>query len=171
MERLPNPQPERLNSEVLDKINNAVSKLGSRMKWARPPQNLPEYEPLSGKKVMMIDDVAIVLENIIPDLMVATDGNTTFILYGGQDIETILEQILNEKPDALLLDYNLSDKVKGTDIAKALRIKEFGGKIVGFSSERAAIREFNQNGVDDCIGKGGISSEESVAELAKLFSQ
>ncbi|MDO8575655.1 MAG: hypothetical protein Q7R78_03080, partial [bacterium] len=97
--------PPESNREVLvNKINSLFETLGSFMRWKKTPEFLAEYEPLKGKKIILLDDVQGVLEGFIPFLSVATDGNFSFIHYKGQSPEEISKEIIDMNPDIALID-------------------------------------------------------------------
>lgn len=63
------PKPETNKEVILSKINQKLAGLGSTMKWHRPPEFFPEYETLSGKTILMVDDTQGVIEAYVPSLV------------------------------------------------------------------------------------------------------
>lgn len=117
----------------------------------------------------MVDDAQGLLECFAPHLIVATDGNATFIKYNGQSIEELVKQILQTKANLVLLDYHLSDTLKGSSVARALLGDNFSGLVVGFSSDSGAKRDFQQSGAFGSVDKNAGSPETSVKALAELL--
>lgn len=167
----PNNQESDKNL-LLEKINMTLSELGSKAKYLKLPRDLEEYKPLKGKKVLMLDDVQGLLEAFIPDLMVATDGNTSYVLYKGEKPEEVAKRIIEQNPEITLLDYKLSESVNGTDVYKVLKENGFVGMPIGFSSERdATINSFKRAGVENCVEKDTFDTSAIVKEIAKLVEK
>ena len=164
--------PEEENEILLKKINKAILDQGNGARWKRVPEFLKEYEPLKGKVLVMVDDVRGILEQFAPDLMVATDGNASFVEYTGQPIDTLIEQIMQYNPDIVVMDYHLSEDIKGSDVITSLiKQKNFSGKIVGFSSDNEVSEEFMTAGAKGTVNKDTGSPEKSIGGLASLISK
>jgi DNA-binding NarL/FixJ family response regulator len=160
-----------VNSEsdpVLQSINTALKRLGSRLEYLKAPDYFPEYEFLKDKKIIMIDDVFMILENILPDLVVASGRNAEAIHYKDQKLEDLIMELLDKNPDILILDYHLSDNVKGVEIARGLIRLGFKGKIVGGSSESERGAEFIKAGAVGNIDKSAWPVSDMVKELVKV---
>lgn len=139
----PREQPviDQHQAELLEKINAPLQELSKQVKWLggkwiKLPESLPEYEKLKGKRILLVDDAATVIGGLLPQFMVATDGNFSFIQYKGEDLKLLIKEIIEKNPEILLLDYNLSEAyseegLKGTDVANAVRDAAFEGKMVG----------------------------------------
>jgi CheY-like chemotaxis protein len=171
---LDNPRtPEEQKIILLEKINKALSALGSSAKWKRAPEDLEEYLPLKGKILVMVDDAKDLLKHFIPDLMVATDGNASFVEYTGQETDMLIEQIMRSNPYIVLMDYHLSADFKGSSVIRALNARNFSGKTVGFSSDdnSKTSNEFMSAGAKGTVNKNTSRPEKSVIELAKLISK
>lgn len=153
----------------IDKINATLKELGSTAKWKRAPERIEGTEVLKDKTVAMVDDERGVLEAFVPDLMVATDGKATFIRYGGQSVEDLIKQIWQTKADLVLLDYHLSEMLKGYEITRALIDAGFAGSVVGFSSDNDAKRKFKEAGALGSVDKEAGFPKSSVSKLAELF--
>lgn len=163
--------PEVTRATLLEKVNNALEALGSKARWKRAPEFLESYEPLRGKILVMVDDVREVLESFAPHLITATDGSASFIEYKGQKLNELLDQILQYNPNIVLLDYHLSDQLKGTEVSRALHATGFTGESIGFSSDPSVTREFEDSDATGCIDKNASYPEESVQKLAQLISK
>ncbi|TSC78407.1 MAG: N-methyl-transferase [Parcubacteria group bacterium Gr01-1014_29] len=168
-ENLQNPEVQRVG--LLEKINKALADLGSTGKWKRAPEFLEGYAPLRDKTVVMVDDVKTVLENFAPHLMVATDGKASFVEYKGQKLDELIQQIMEYNPNIVVMDYHLSENMKGSSVIKALKKQNFAGEAVGFSSDNHTTKEFMDAGAKGAVDKGGYSPEKSVEELANLISK
>jgi len=170
---------EQHQAALLEKINAPLQELSKQVKWLggkwiKLPESLPEYEKLKGKRILLVDDAATVIGGLLPQFMVATDGNFSFIQYKGEDVRQLIEEIIAKSPEILLLDYNLSEDysgegLKGTDVANALQENAFEGKMVGFSSEKSSIEEFQRRSGIVAIEKNTFSIEDSLKELSKVI--
>ncbi|MEK7608325.1 MAG: hypothetical protein AAB495_01995 [Patescibacteria group bacterium] len=162
-----NPNVESQPPDILERINTALAGLGSTAKWKRAPKFEQEYNPLRGKTVIMVDDAQGVLEAFAPTLMVATEGKAVLILFNGQSAEELAAEIQAKKADIVLLDYHLSESIKGAAVGRKLLGGGFEGKLFGFSSDPDTVRAFRDAGVNDCISKEAGSPEKSVKDLAQ----
>lgn len=153
----------------IDRINFVLKELGSTAKWKRAPEKIEGTEVLKDKTVVMVDDVQGVLEAFVPDLVVATDGNAVFIKFTGQNTEELIEQIQQSKADVVLLDYHLSEALKGSEVTRALLGAGFHGSIVGFSSDSDPKRDFQQAGALGSVDKEAGFPKSSVSKLAELL--
>lgn len=162
--------PETQKSILLEKINAVLSELGSTSKWRKAPEFLDGYAPLKDKTVVMVDDLKTILEQMVPYLLVATDGKASFIEFTGQKLEELIQQIAASSPDIVLTDYHLSDELKGTSLIEALHGQNFQGEVVGFSSDRQAASKFIDAGAKGAVDKGGYAPEKCVEDLAALIS-
>lgn len=156
---------------LLDKVNAALRELGSTAQWKRAPEFLKEYEPLRGKTVLLVDDVNDVLQAIMPELIVATDGNASFIEYKQQELEELVKEIIERNPNIVLLDYHLSDELKGETIVRTLAEQQFVGSAIGFSSDSDTTRSFKNSGAMASVRKNAGFPEATVKDIAKLFDQ
>ncbi len=170
MNKDPIPSSGIESNPVLELVNNALEKLGSKMKYIKAPEYFPEYDALKGKKIIMIDDAFGVLENILPELVVASNGNAEAIHYTNQKLEELVVELLDKHPDILILDYHLSDYLKGIEIAKELNKAGFEGKIVGGSSESERGKEFMKVGAAGNIDKTEYPTSDTIKHLA-IISQ
>lgn len=163
--------PEISQVILLEKINKALEELGSTTRWKLTPEFIEGCEVLKDKIIVMVDDVKIVLESFAPDLMVATDGKANFVEYKGQKLNELLDQIMQYNPNILLMDYHLSDQLKGTEVLNALKESGFLGDAVGFSSDSHITSQFKTAGAKACIDKDAGQPETSVKELAEVITK
>lgn len=151
---------------LLEKVNAALQELGSTARWLKTPELVEGGEALRDKIIVMVDDIKDVLEAFAPHLIVATDGKASFIQYRGERLEELLNEILARNPNIVLLDYHLSDQLKGTAVARALREAGFKGDSIGFSSDKNAVGEFDKVGAG-FLEKNAWDPETSVKSLAE----
>ncbi len=156
--------------EILGKINNVYFSLGDEQRDVNIPEYLDKYKNLKGKKVLMVDDIAGLICAFAPSLMVATDGNMSFIFTENQSSGELMTAIIKANPDVVLLDYNLARGVFfGSDIAELLKANGYTGKIIGFSTEKIANERFDKIGIKT-IEKDGVNPAESVKKVAEIYS-
>jgi hypothetical protein len=105
-------------SVLLDRANELLEQIGSTGRLLEVPEDHPDYASLKGKSVMMVDDTKRLLENFIPDLVRATDGNASVIHYKGENPMRLTADIKRTNPDVLLLDFHLSEDLKGDGVAR-----------------------------------------------------
>ena len=118
----------------------------------------------------MLEDQGIVLETFAPILLFETNGKATFIYHQGQSTEEIIEELIKTNPDAVLIDYNLANGLKGTDIVKILNQKKFPGKVFGFSIDIRANRAFQEVNADGVIYKDLNNTESPIRQLSHYLS-
>ena len=155
---------------VLQKINEALAALGSKDKWLKAPEQLPEYEALKGKRIVLVEDVKGVIENLLPEYISATEGNAEAVFHTTQDLEGLVAEIISKDPDVVLMDYSLAKNITGVEVIEGLREQGFTGKIVGNSSESHRAEEFKRAGAIGSIDKSSYPTSDSIIELAKLLS-
>ncbi|PIR87104.1 MAG: hypothetical protein COU11_02660 [Candidatus Harrisonbacteria bacterium CG10_big_fil_rev_8_21_14_0_10_49_15] len=155
--------------DILAKINSALTGLGSTMQWLRAPDARSEYKPLEGRRIVMVDDVQMVLEGMLPELIVATSGNAEPIHFTGQQVEDLIAQILSANPEIVLVDYHLSEQLKGSEVTALLRRAGFTGTVIGFSSDPDTVRAMERAGGNGCVKKEAGFPEDTVIELAKFI--
>lgn len=163
--------PEVTQATLLEKVNSALETLGSKDRWKRTPEFLEGYEPLKNKTLVMVDDVRDVLESFIPHLVVATDGKAYFIEYKGQELDELIHQIMEYNPNLVVIDYHLSDDVKGSSVVSTLREQNFTGDAVGFSSDPFTKKQFMEAGVKGVVEKEAWDPKTSIERLAELIAK
>ncbi len=156
---------------LLEKINQTLKELGSAEKWKRAPEFLESYEPLKDKIVIMVDDAKDILNTFAPYLIIATNGKTYFIEYTNQKFNDLIQQIMEHNPDIIIMDYNLSENLKGAAVIRKLREQNFTGETVGFSSDSRTAKEFIDAGAKGVVDKDTYDPEKSIKELANLFAR
>ncbi|MDP2692420.1 MAG: hypothetical protein Q8O88_02130 [bacterium] len=171
--------PDIINEEInLERLKGLVNKklkeMGSSSVYNKISQLLPETEAreaLRDKKILYVDDLLNLLEIFLPALIVASDGHADILQYTGQSIEELTKQILNINPDILLLDYHLSETLKGHSVSHYLREQNFNGNIIGFSSDTNTSYQFEEAGANGSIDKDTSHRKETVEQIAKLIKK
>jgi CheY-like chemotaxis protein len=161
-EAAPSPQ------KILEQINNVTKELGGR-RYLKVPEDFPGYEELRGKRVMMVDDVVGLLKEFMPHLIAATEGKATFIHYQDEVAAAVAEAIIDKNPEVVLLDYELSERICGVDVARSLKENGFTGMIIGFSSDRDFLNAFKEGGVSMCVEKKSYDPEGTLQKLADIL--
>jgi CheY-like chemotaxis protein len=160
---------------LLEKINSIFDTLGiPKIEIFKVPKFLKEYEPLKGKCIVMVDDNKKELKSFAPYLVVATEGNASFILNEeNQELDELVEQIRKYDQSIVLMDYNLSRGLKGTSVIEELRKKDFSGKIIGFSAmiNEDLIAKFLDAGALNVIEKRICPFSEIIVKLANLITE
>lgn len=177
----PSEDSESGSHDLLNKLNKILAEdIGSKMKWKKPLESLDSYGKLRGESVVMVDDSEMVLGSYAPHLMAATEGEAVFIRYRDEELEPLVDNVLQHEPTVVVLDYSLPpeaardnwdddipDKLNGAQITKALRDKNFTGKIIGFSSEKTAVKKFMLAGADATVEKSNFDFGDDVAKIAE----
>jgi len=154
---------------ILEKINSALGALGIEDQYIKAPDFLPEYEVLKGKKILIVDDIKGVIANNLPEFIVATDGNAGAVCHTEQSFDELVSEILASKPDIILMDYSLANRITGIDVINELKANGYTGKTVGYSSEKSRDAEFKRAGAIGSINKTGYEVSDSVKALISLL--
>ena len=156
--------------ELLNNINVTLKILGSDMPCTVLPDFSPDYAHLKDKTILMVDDKRTNLQLFVPVLMVATEGKALFLhIEDDEETEDVIEKILALSPDIVLLDYNISENIKGDYLVSPLQEASDHIVIVGFSSDRSGLHAFENAGVTHCIEKRSWAPAISVKELAEIL--
>lgn len=164
--------PEQLRQEnLLSLINNSLDEIGVKARYLKLPEYMEEYKTLTSKKVLIVDDISGVVENVLPTFMVATSGTASGLVYSDTyGAEVIVQKILEKSPDILLLDYHLSEIFKGDELLAILRSKGFQGSVFGTSSDREVDSKFLRAGVVANVDKTAYPTSELVLQVASFFN-
>jgi len=120
---------------------------------------------LENKKILYLDDTKSELE-LFGDEFSKLTKNLILFHYQDESLEELTEKIILENPDIVLLDYNLSTTLKGSDVCKKLREENFSGTIIGFSTVPCKER-FLESGADSFILKDVRNPKSIIEELRK----
>ena len=156
--------------DLVFKINQAFEKLGVNARWKKAPKIPEGCESLKDKTIVMVDDMIGVLEQFAPYLIVATEGKTSLIHYKSQSLEQLVDQILENNPNLVLMDYNLSESLKGSDVIKVLKEKSYEGDSFGFSSDPDTTRDFEEAGATGSVKKEAGFPQSIIQELSSKIA-
>ena len=156
---------------ILNKINEALKRFHFDGEWLRAPEFLPEYENLKGKRILIVEDIEMIIQNVLPEYIVATDGTADAILHSDQNLEKLADEILEKNPEVVLMDYTLANGVTGVEVMNALKNKGYSGKFLGFSSEGSREREFVRFGAIGALKKSDYPVSKTVLELARILRE
>ena len=118
---------------------------------------------MRNKKIFYIDDAKSELELFGDEFSKLTE-NLILFHYQNESLEELVEKIISENPDIVLLDYNLSMTLKGSEVCKKLREENFTGTIIGFSTVHVADR-FLESGADGFVLKNAHELQKTVEKL------
>jgi hypothetical protein len=132
-------QPNLILDQIKRTLGEMAKDLSDIMPCLEAPQKIEGCEILKDKTILLVDDDEFSFRFFVPHLIVETDGKAKFIRYRNQEISELIDQIIEKKPDIVLLDYTLSGSLKGDEVVAPLR-KLFPGMIIGFSTVNAYAR-------------------------------
>ena len=160
--------PEEMHKdELLKKANSTLEQLGLTARYRKLKESLEGCEMLKGKKIVMVDDIANLMLMFAGDLIVATDGNSSFILHTDQTEGDLVKQILDANPDIVLMDKNLANNLSGVDVTKDLLNNNSSINVIGFSSESSAGKEFLSAGAKGFVDKDTSDTIGTIQNIAK----
>ena len=124
---------------------------------------------MENKKILMIDDDKYIIEEL-GFFIKKRGGHFFFKLFNeGDEYETV-EYIEKLNPDIIILDYNLSYKIKGIDIMKMLS-DENKKRVIGFSSLENLKDTFLESGASGFVWKGEGKGEKLTYLLEEEFKK
>ena len=85
-------------------------------------------------------------------------------------MEELVGKILKENPEIVLLDYNLSAKIKGNVVCQKLKTRDFKGLVYGFSSINTK-EEFLKAGASGFVPKNTVDPDYTIELLAKYVKE
>lgn len=151
-------------TNILEIINESLDNVeGGEGNWVKVPKTFPEYQPLRGKKITLVDDQADIIDAFIPHLVMATHKMVTGVWHRGQRVEELVDEIIKSSPDIILVDWQLSNGIVGSEVIDQLGVKGISGRIFIFSS---ASRNFV---ACRSVGKNVYNHASSVRELARMI--
>ena len=158
---------------LVEIMNESFTKLGSSRKIEKIeeiPALAIETRVLQEKRIMIIDDVRSVLVFFAPYFIAATGGEVSFIYFEKESLEELVGKILKENPEIVLLDYNLSAKIKGNVVCQKLKTRDFKGLVFGFSSINTKD-EFLKAGATGFVPKNTVDPDYTIELLAKYVKE
>ena len=165
---------DRLSEDELKKrVDAEFAKIGSTSKITLKGVKYflavaSKAEAMLGKRILVVDDSKDVLQNIIPLLTVATNGQSNYILHKGEDIETICATIVEANPEFVLMDYSLYGELTGDQIIQRLLQLRPDIKCIGFSSENRTV-EFSKAGAIGSIDKKLDNEEDTLRDITSMI--
>lgn len=157
-------------AQLLQSVNVTLAGLQSTLKYKRIFDAIPGCEVLRGKKIVMVDDMQSVLESFVAPLMVVTDGHALFMQYKGQLLEDLLQELLAAQPEIVLVDFHLSETVKGDALVRMIAERHPEITCIGFSSDKDAKHPFLKAGVQGVAPKEAHDPDVSLQAVAKLIA-
>ncbi len=164
------PNNEEKQARILEKINDALRRLGIKMERRRVV-SIPGAEPLAGKRVAIIDDNKELLSVLVPVILSVTEGEGDFVLHKGESAEEVAKEIISKAPEVVLLDYELAGRITGKDVAISLREKGYDGIVLGFSSISRGESEFPSDKVDGVVLKQPADIAGSIRQVAEIVAR
>lgn len=156
---------------LLNKINATLAELGSTAKWKMLPDFKDEYKSLQDKTITIVDDGDMILQNQMPDLIVATAGKASFVFHKGEPVEKIIDQIKDKNPDIVLMDYSLAKGIEGPQVIELLKKSGFTGKIIGYSSSKDSNEALIKSGAVGAIDKSAYNRERYESDSVRLLGE
>ncbi len=164
--------PENLFRKDLKlEVNKAFELLESTTRYKRVKENVPGSEGLRGKRITMVDDVKTVLEGFVEDLVVASDGNASFILHADQPVEELIAEILASDPDVVLVDGHLAKGIQGNKVVEFLLQSRPDILPILFSSDTRFAQAAGVEGVITSVNKDSADPEASVQQIAAVVEK
>ena len=132
-------------------------------------ENLPNI--LVGRRIVLVDDDPQVIGVFMPALKKVTQNNAWAVLYNGQDITQIRDEILAHTPDIVLMDYSLGSRdMHGDAIVRDMlqHGTEFKQPImfIGFSMFEERHKEFKNAGAQAFVGKNVLDVHGTIRQIA-----
>ncbi|NLF25086.1 MAG: response regulator [Deltaproteobacteria bacterium] len=160
--------PQREN--LLQKINAAQLTLGQQGEYSEVPDvPLHVYETLRGKRVLMVDDTAVLLAIYSRFLVSASDGHSDFVLHlKHMQKSDLMDAIIAKRPDVILLDYELEAGLKGPDLVAPLREQLPNCLLIGFSSVPSCNQFFIEAGADGAVLKRVNQIPQTLERIAEV---
>lgn len=152
----------------LKRVNEEIAKLSLTMRYKKIERAIENCEALKGKKVIMVDDLADIIAEFVPELMLATDDNASFLLHTDQTAGELASNILKANPDIVLMDRNLANKVNGADVVGIIMHHNPKIACIGFSSESDSEQEFISAGAKGFVEKDIFNTTENIQSVAKI---
>lgn len=125
---------------------------------------------LKGKHILLIDDSERLITEFLPCLTTATEGKASAILHREQTMNELCQQILNQNPEIILMDFFLSSGIYGNEVVKQLLSQKPDLKIIGFSSSSGGNEEIIQAGAIGAVEKNNSEILETLEQIAGLIS-
>ena len=147
-------------------IEAQFASLGLESKGVRLPKL--ELDPgLHGRKILFVDDSLDVLRVFVPRLIVATNGEASFIHCIRSDVHKLSRQIVAAKPDVALIDGELGGSLRGWDVVKKVLAANDQLLCMGFSSDESYEKQFFAAGALGFVHKETANPDQSLLVLSQ----
>ena len=105
-------------TSLLNEANSILLEIcGSGFSIESLPDPLTGTEVLRDKKIFMIDDQEIYFSAFVPSLLAGSEGKAKFVIHKDQTVTELVNAIIESESDVVLLDLNLANGLKGTEVA------------------------------------------------------
>ncbi len=162
---------EKAYQQRLKRVNEEMEKLSLTMRYKKIERNIENCEALKDKKVIMVDDFAKIISDFVPELILATDDNASFLLHTDQTIGGLAGKILKDNPDIVLMDKNLANKINGADVVRVIMHHNPEIVCIGFSSEPDYNQEFLSAGAKGFVKKNILDTTGTIQSVAKIVGE
>lgn len=155
---------------MLEKIDAAYASIGSMSRAETLPVLPRSLQALRGKKFLMIDDSRSMLEAYVAPLVTATRGHADFLLHTGQTISEMVAEVLQRRPDVVLIDANLAMSMTGMDLVPFLMEELPRLCCIGFSKDEFYREPFLRAGASAFVEKQVVDPVFALYEIARLLA-
>ena len=158
---------------ILTAINAFLEQLGRSCRYLKVP-TVPEtaFETLQGKRILLVDDVSRIAEHWTPLLISASNGNANAVIHtASTSAEELLERIISERPEIILLDYELAAGLKGSQLVEPIRTVLPDTLLIGFSSNSTYNRMLIESGAAGAVEKMSGDENSVLEAIAALFKE
>ncbi len=90
-------------------------------------------------------------------------------LFDMSEKERLIQDITQQAPDVLLLDYHIDNWYKGRDLANKLTQVGYEGVMIGFSTDTYTQPLFERVGVKNFVHKNLAKPGQSVSEVLRFM--
>jgi DNA-binding NarL/FixJ family response regulator len=122
-----------------------------------------------GRRIVLVDDSRGVMEAFEHLLGDVTTGEARFVHHIDQSAEELCREILQHRPDLVLLDANLARGIKGYRLLPLLLKGDPQLKCLGFSSDDGLRERFREAGAVGFVHKRAGEAFESLREVVDVM--
>lgn len=168
----------RPDENVMASIREALEALGQGPSWGNLSlEKVATASHLSDKRILIVDKSAAMLAELIPSLMVATNGKVAFHhLQNGDAFRQAYEveaKVRSFKPDIILLDFDFGTVSRGGGarngaiFARDLKSSFPYLLILGISSDPEVIKLTEKSGAHGSIDRTLLASRAGIEAIAE----
>lgn len=128
-----------------------------------------QFDDLINCNMLLIDDSQLVMAAFIEPLMYATNGNASFLWHRDQSPEQLMDQVVEKKPDVVLIDANLEDGLRGYHLIPLLKNRLPNASFIGFSTAPSTRDAFMAAGAIGFVEKDISDPERNLREIAEVL--